>query len=53
MEIKADEEARIAITQLCDIALKSGGLQNYKAIGGILASIKPVESEEPDGGTEQ
>ena len=56
MIIKADKEARIAIEQLCDIALKAGGIQNLNGVGKVLDSIKPIEqqneSEKTDGGTE-
>ena len=34
------------IGQLCDIALKAGGVQNYNAVGRILEVIKkPVKEE--------
>ena len=50
MIIKADKEARVAIEQLCDIALKAGGLSNMNGIGNILKSVEDIESEEPNGG---
>jgi len=40
MIIKADEEGKKVILQLCDIALKASGLQNLK---GVLEVINKVE----------
>lgn len=60
MEIRTDQEAKVAIEQLCDIALKQGGLQNMNGVGKVLASIKLIkeqipqkESENPDAGTKK
>ena len=44
MEIKADKEAKEAITQLCDIALKTAGLANYMAVGNILTAMNRPET---------
>jgi hypothetical protein len=40
MVIKTDKKGQEAIQQLCDIALKTGGLQNLKGITTILNSIE-------------
>lgn len=47
MIILVDDEAGKALGQLCDIALKAGGLQNFKGIGAVLNSIKPLNEPEP------
>lgn len=46
MKIIADNEAHESIKQLCDIALKHGGLANHQAVAIILNSIKPFEQPE-------
>lgn len=46
MEIKADKEGIEAIKQLCDIALKHGGLANHNPVAMILNSIKPMEQND-------
>ncbi len=43
MRILTDEEGKKVIEQLCDIALKQGGLQNINAINVILTSIELEE----------
>jgi len=50
MKFIVDKEARDALQGLCDIALKSGGIQNLSAVQIILASIQeedppPVKQE--------
>lgn len=45
MVINTDEDGKQALIQLCDIALKSGGLQNLQGITQILNAIK-IEKEE-------
>lgn len=48
MIIQTDEKGRSAIEQLCDIALKQGGVLNLNAVNLILASISPaVQKEQP------
>lgn len=37
--IETNQKGAIAIEQLCDVALKAGGLQNFNAIGLILSAI--------------
>lgn len=39
MKISVDKEGRAMINQLCDVALKAGGIQNLNGITQILASI--------------
>ncbi len=48
MEIKADQEGIEAITKLCDVALKTGGIQNMNPVSVILSSIKKLEEDEPE-----
>jgi hypothetical protein len=43
MIIKADKEAIQAIQQLCDIALKAGGIQNLQGIQAVLAGVSEIE----------
>jgi len=46
MIINTDKEGKELIVQLCDIALKMGGLQNLQGVNNILQTIKLVEEEE-------
>ena len=39
MIIQVDQEGRSAIQQLCDIALKSAGVQNLNPVNTILRSV--------------
>ncbi len=48
MKILTDEEGKKVITQLCDIALKQGGVQNLNPISVILNSIELEEIEEKE-----
>jgi len=48
MIIKCDKEAVEAIKQLCDIALKTGGLQNMQGIQVVLGSISELEEKQPE-----
>ena len=48
MLIKTDKEGREAVQQLCDVALKQGGLQNLNAINTILNSISDYTEPEPE-----
>lgn len=45
MRIITDIEGRKVIEQLCDIALRAGGLQNIKGVSDIL--IKMEDYQEP------
>ncbi len=45
MKIIADKEGIQAIQQLCDIALKQGGLQNLQGIQVILGSIEEAKEQ--------
>lgn len=38
--IKVDEQGNDALKQLCDIALKFGGITNLQGVVSILQSIK-------------
>lgn len=40
MIIQVDQEGRHAIQQLCDIALKSAGMQNLNPVNKILRSVE-------------
>lgn len=48
MKIKTDRQGSEAIQQLCDLALKTTGLANLKAINDILASIEIIEEDSND-----
>ncbi len=43
MLIKADKEGMEAVTKLCDVALKTGGIGNMNAVSQILAGLKNIE----------
>jgi len=43
MKILVDDEGDKMISQLCDVALKSGGISDLKAINTIIASTKRIE----------
>jgi len=47
--IKVDDQGREAIKQLCDVALKFGGLTNLEAVSFILHSVQleKQEAEKP------
>ena len=47
MIIKVDEDGAKIIQSLCDLALKSGGIQNFKMIAEVLNSVK-IEEEIPE-----
>ena len=47
MEIKADKEGMEAVTKLCDVALKTGGLGNMNAVSQILAGLESIPEVEP------
>lgn len=46
MKIQCDEEGKKAIIDMCDIALKVGGLQNLNTVGLVLNSIQPIPAAE-------
>ena len=50
MIIQVDKDGESAVQQLCDIALKQGGLQNFNQINKILNSVKllPVLKDKKD-----
>lgn len=52
MKIIVDQEARVMIEQLCDIALKAGGIQNLTGVNHLLKFLeehkKPTESKTPN-----
>ncbi len=41
--IVENDEERNLITTFCDVALKSGGLNNYAGIGRILSAIETIK----------
>ena len=50
MRIIVDGDGRLAINQLCDVALKAGGIANLNSITQILASTveeKPAPTPTP------
>ena len=46
MVIKTDEEGKIAIFELLDLALKTGGLNNMNGVARIKQSIEIIEETE-------
>lgn len=46
MKIKVDKRGQEAIQQLCDIALKSGGIQNLNGINTILVSMELLSEKD-------
>ena len=46
MIIKCDEQGHEAVKQLCDIALKMGGMTNLQGVVTILQSLKLERPEE-------
>lgn len=42
MILKVDKEGKSAIEQLCDVALKQGGLANFNPVGLVLNSIEII-----------
>jgi len=53
MKIAVDTEGQNVIHQLCDIALKQGGVQNLAAVTMILNSIQLLHKEEPKKSTKK
>lgn len=47
MIIRTDEEGQQAIVQLCDIALKTGGLKNLDSINTILNGVTLIQKQVP------
>ena len=48
MIIEADKDGIKIIQQLCDVALKTGGVANLKGVNDVLSSlteIKPIKKE--------
>jgi hypothetical protein len=45
MIIKVDNGAKEILIQMCDIALKTGGIQNMNAVKAVLDSIQIIEKE--------
>lgn len=43
MKIQVDEDGKTAIIELCDIALKHGGIRTFEGISKVLRSIKVTE----------
>ena len=43
MIIQVDKEGENIIQQLCDVALKQGGIKNLNAINKTLSSLKVIE----------
>ena len=40
MIIQVDQEGKVVIEQLCDIALKQGGVHNLRQVNMIFSSVK-------------
>jgi len=43
MKFTVDSEAKKALQDLCDIALKTGGIQNLVAVQVILSNVQDIE----------
>lgn len=44
MQIVADAEGFAVVQELCNLALKAGGLQNLNSVNAILAGLSKQES---------
>jgi hypothetical protein len=42
-----DKQAKAAIGELCDLALKIGGVKNLKGVSQILDCMQPLPVEKP------
>lgn len=49
MIIKTDEKGKQAIEQLCDAALKLGGVQAYNGVGEVLRSVELIKPDKKTG----
>ena len=47
MVIKTDAEGKNVIEQLCDVALRAGGVQNLQAVTEVLKSIEVDSGPKP------
>ncbi len=45
MKIMADKEGKQRIEQLCDVALKAGGLQNRLGINRVMDCIELIKEK--------
>lgn len=48
MRILADADGKKAIESLCDVAVRSGGLNNIQAVQMILNIVEPVTEEDKE-----
>jgi hypothetical protein len=48
MQIKADKKGAEAVRQLCDVALRSGGLANLAPITQVLACLDHPDKPKPE-----
>ena len=49
MKILVDNEAKNIITQMADITLKAGGVQNLQAVNTVLSVMAIIPEAEPVG----
>lgn len=49
MKIKADKQGIQVLEQLCDLALKSGGIKNFLTIKAIIESVEEIKCAEGEG----
>ena len=50
MKIETDAEGKQILIQVCDAALKYGGVQVFNSVGLIMNAIRKIEEpEKPDG----
>lgn len=47
MIIKVDKKGEDVIQQLCDLALKQGGIQNLNSVNTILNTMEVIPEPEP------
>ncbi len=48
MIIKADRDAITFIRELCDLALKQGGIKNLEGVNHVLMNITEIEADEEE-----
>lgn len=49
MIIRTDKEGKGMVRELCDMALRIGGVKNLPLVNGILSSVEDLPEEENPG----
>lgn len=52
MRIYVDGVGKRAITELCDVAVRTGGLANVKPVQQVLQALKPLPTMAPEEAAE-